>query len=105
MIKKITVRKINIRRTAFVTGATTGCLGLIAGVSDTLVNGIREGFLSPGSSGLLPSLGIWEIVVLPAAGFVAGYVTGCLFTWFFNLHARLGGGFEMIISDKTTNNN
>jgi hypothetical protein len=105
MIKKITIKKINIRKTALLMASILGTSGLLAALSDSLISGVSHGFLAPVTSTLFPALGFWEILVLPVAGFVAGYVAGSLFTWFFNLHARLNGGFEMIISEKTTNNN
>lgn len=100
MIRKVTVQKINVRKTAILSAVICSLVGLLTGITDALVNGIREGLLSPVTSTLIPGTGIWVVIILPVAGLFSGFFTGLILGWLYNLVSEVTGGIDFEIVDK-----
>jgi hypothetical protein len=100
MIRKVVVRKINVRKTALLSALIFCIIGLVTGIADAVINGIQQGFLSPVASTGAPAFGFWSVFIFPAAGFGAGYLIGLFTAWFFNLTGKLMGGVDIEITEK-----
>ena len=101
-MKLITINRLNVSSVAKVVGFYQAVLGFIAGLVVTIGSAAR---IFSESSGFLQAFGIsaavagFAVILLPAIGFVVGWVEGVVLAFILNVVFKESKGLEIEVEE------